>query len=326
VSLFKNKKTFAERNPEMAPAYSRLNAAQKKVLDEFSFLADRQHRAAKRVALQRIAEVVVIPGNAALSAASIRRRTADLYSACKVVLRNAELTTNVSAALFNHDAFLNSEEVKTVWTFKTNKTDHYFNKRQSVEENVFGYTVDWNVPIAQAAMTRPVYAGMNYAGHPYGAAAVYGAVCLVLKRSVNHRSTYISKDTFTSEFKFETGTPEEIEASRSKICTAAEISNIIAHLSNSQLKALCKRAEGHRASGDIPPHYIEAQVHGGIKWAKDLDAIRVATSGEASLAMNAKTANVSEDVLLGKIGQFAEQHGVVAGLYHQGDLVRIVRP
>jgi len=326
MALFGKKKTFAERFPQAASAYNLLNPAQKKVMDDFSFLAEKQHRAAKRLALERILEVVVIPSAAGFNAAQIRRQTNDLYTACKVVLRNAELTTNVSGALFNLDSFLNGDEVKTVWTFSTGKGDKYYNKRQAVEENVFGYTVDWNVPIAQAAMTRPVYAGMNYSGHPYGAATVYGSVCLVLKKSTNHRATYISSDTFGSEFRFEQGSPEEIAASKKKICTAAEISNIIAHLSNNQLKALCKRAQGHTEHGDRPPNYIEAQVHGGILWSRDLDAIRVATSGEATISKEAAKCGVSEDVLLRKIGQFAKDRGVTAGLYHQGELLSIIKP
>lgn len=323
MGLFsKKKKTFAERFPTGAAAYNLLNDAQKKVLDDFSYAEEKHLKADKKLALERIIEHYILPQGVGLSVPRLKIRAKQVYQGCLQTLKTANLTTNVSSKLFALDGFFNGSEVKTVWTFNTNKGTNYGNTRQAVEENVFGYTIDWNVPIAQAAMTRPVYAGMNYSAHPYGAATAYGSVCLVLNSGVNHRSTFINTDTFDASFNFKAATGDQLKNSLKKVCTFAQLDTLIANISNNQLKALCKKSEGQLQHGDHPPNYIEAQVHGGIQWARDLAGIRVATSGSCTLEKEAASAGKSANTLAYLIGEFAQKYNVPAGIYHQGNLIK----
>lgn len=310
----KKKKTFAERYPLARSAYDTLSPAQKKVLDEFSYLEQKHLKADKRVGLERIHGVYVVPTyGGALGAKELQRRGILLYDQCVAALRRAHLTTNVGAKLFAVDGFYNGDEVKTVWTTNTTKGHDYFQTRQAVEEHVFGYNIDWRVPISQAANDRPIYAGLNFTEHPYGAAAVYGSVALVLKRTVNDRCTFINTDTFDAGFQFARGTDEQIALSRKKICTAAQMETLLAFVSNNQLKALCQVAESRYDIGDFPPNYIEAQVHGGVQWSRDLLEIRV---NRDLLLTEAVQAQKQPATLKYLIAEFAKKHRVRARIFH----------
>jgi hypothetical protein len=316
MSIFgKKKKTYADRNPNASGVYATLSAAQKKVLDDFSYMEAKNIKAADKVALQRIAEEFVIPQAAASSEKEIKRQVESLYRSAIRILQSAELTTNVEAKLFALDDFYNGDGVKTVWTFNTGKGDNYYNKRQKVEEKAFGFTIDWSVPIRQAAMARPVYAGLNYVGHPYGCATAYGSVVLAYKPSVIHRSTFLHKDTYDNEFSFDQKTGDELQRERGKICTWAQMGILVSNLSKSQLKALLQEAQGTYVLGDYPPTYIEAQILGGIEWPRDLAEIRVATTGESTLDKDAAKAKKSPATLKYLIGEFAKKYNVTAKLY-----------
>lgn len=325
MSIFgKKKKTYAERNPQAAGVYANLSAAQKKILDEFSYREEKNIKAADKVALQRIAEEYVIPQAAASSGKEIKRRAETLYRAAIRVLQQAELTTNVEAKLFAMDDFFNGDGVKTVWTFNTGKGDNYYNKRQKVEEAAFGFTIDWNVPIRQAAMARPVYAGLNYVSHPYGCATAYGSVVLAYKSTANHRSTYLHKDTYDQEFKFDERVGAELEQQRAKICTWAQMGILVGNLSKSQLKALLEAAQGTYVINDYPPNYIEAQVLGGVEWGRDLAEIRVASTGESTLVKDAAKAKKKPETLAYLIAEFAKKRGVPARIFSRESVVHVL--
>ncbi len=82
-----------------------------------------------------------------LSRKDLERKTNSLYDACQVVLDRAPLTNNISSKLFALDKFWESQDIKTVWITARGKGQGYFNTRRAVEENVFGYKIDWKVPV-----------------------------------------------------------------------------------------------------------------------------------------------------------------------------------
>lgn len=315
MGLFGKKKNYADRNPNAAAAYRTLSPQQQKILDEFSYRESKNTKSSEKLALQRIAEKYVIPKNPNASEKQIRRETEMLFRNSVRTLQQSEVTTNVSAKLFAMDDFFNSSEVKTVWSFNTGKGHDYHRTRQAVEEHAFGWTVDWNVPLQRAAMMRPVYAGLNFSRHPYGAAVAYGSVALVYKPEVLHRSTFLHKDTFDNEFGFEKAVGDELERQRDKICTWAQMGILIGNMSDNQLKALMQVTDGSYVIDQYPPNYVEAQVLGGVQFARDLLEIRVATIGDSTLDKEAGIAKKTAATLKYLIGAFAKKNGVPARTY-----------
>lgn len=318
------KKTYAERNPHAAALYRTLSPQQQKILDDFSYRETKTVKSTEKLALQRIAERYVIPKLGAVSEKEIRRQSEALYQKAVRTLQQSEITTNVSAKLFTVEEFFHSSEVKTVWSFNTGKGNGYHNTRQEVEERAFGWTVDWNVPLQKAAMMRPVYAGLNFSRHPYGAAVAYGSVVLVYKSDALHRSTFLHKDTFDNEFQFASAVGDELEKQRNKICTWAQMGILIGNMSDNQLKALLEVAEGTYSLTDYPPNYVEAQVLGGVRFTRDLLEIRVATTGNSTLAKEAVVAKKSESTVKYLIGEFAKKHGVPARTYSLDSVVEVL--
>jgi hypothetical protein len=263
----------------------------------------------------------VMPTYPQWSGKAIKNKTKQLYDLCTARLQRAYCTTNIPAWLFFMNTFLDSEEVKTVWTYKTGKPKQYNEHRQKVEEDVFGYKIDWSIPIRQAAETRPVYAGLNYTDHPYGSTVFYGSVNCVLKREVKARATFINADTFDAEFKFGYGTKKDVASSKKKICTAAHLEHLIAHIDREQLTALCENADNRYVVTDQPPKYIEAQIHGGIRWDRDLLRIMI---GKPCLEADAQKCQRSPDEILQRVAEFAERHNVEVTIYEQARLVRVV--
>lgn len=318
-------KTFADRFPAAKAAYGLLSDEQKRVLDDFSGLEQKHLKQDRRIALERIVGTYLVPTlGGALSAKELKRRSELVHQACVAALRDAPLTVNVEARLFGEDYFLQGAEVKTVFTTKA-KDWGYHQHRHAVEANAFGFKIDWSVPIQRAAEARPIYAGLNYTKHPYGAATSYGSVALVLKDGVQDRCTFINKDTFSNEFAFKDGTADQIAASRNKICTAAQMETLLAHVSDNQLKALCQVAESKYHFTDYPPDYIEAHVYGGIQWARDLVAISI---NHARFVQEAgfKTCKVDLATLKANVVAFATKYAVPAKTYKVDKVEAVWRP
>lgn len=326
MGLFSTKKkTFADRFPAAKAAYAVLSPEQKAILDDFSDRERGHLKADKRRGLERITGTYLVPRlGGGLSAKELDRRTLQLYDASLATLRRARLTTNVSGALFADPVFLQSTEVKTIFTTKA-KTWDYTKHRHAVEANAFGFKVDWSVPIQRAAEARPIYAGLNFTEHPYGAAAAYGAVALVLKGAMKDRCTYINTDTFDGSFSFKDGNDDAISASRDKICTSAQMDTLLANISDNQLKALCQVAESNYVLGEFPPNYIEAHVYGGIVWNRDLEEITIAKDKfEKEAAGVAAKADLK--TLKANVVDFAQKYGVSAKIYNLGTVVEVLRP
>lgn len=328
MSIFTKKKTFADRFPAAKAVYSQLSPAQRRVLDEFSYLERKHLKADRRLALERIGGVYVVPKfGASLSTKEIEKRTQLLFDGCLAALQRAHLTTNISGRLFADATFQGSTDVKTIFTKKA-KTWDYTQHRHAVEANALGFKIDWSVSIKDAAEARPIYAGLNFTGHPYGAAAAYGSVSLVLKHTVRDRCTFINTDTFDGSFHFKDGSADQIAAARKKICTAAQMETLLANISDNQLKALCQVADGAYVFGDFPPNYIEAHVYGGIVWARDLEEIRIAHDKFSDEAKSVPTGGAAIDLaaLKGHVKTFATKYGVRAETYRKGAVVETISP
>ncbi|QQD73644.1 DUF3626 domain-containing protein [Acidithiobacillus ferrivorans] len=329
MALFSSKKkTYAQRNPAAAGQYAMLTPAQKQILDDFSYREHKNLKAIDRSAMQRIAEVYVIRKAMGMSEKQIKLDVQRLYAAAVRTLQHSEITTNVSAKLFTTDDFYNGDEVKTMWTVKTGKPHNYNLTRQAVEERAFGFKIDWNVPIREAAMTRPVYAGLNFTRHPYGAAAAYGSVVLVFKPQVLLRSTFIHTDTFDQSLKFAKADETELELQRNKICTYAQMGTLIVNMSENQLTALMQATEGKYLVTEHPPSYVEAHILGGVRWSRDLAEIRVALTqtqtGQSTLDREAGAAKRSLATMKYLISEFAKKHGVPAKIYHLHQIVEVL--
>lgn len=331
LGIFKSKpKTYLQRNPAAQGIYQSLTPEQRKVLDEISVSEQGFGSSHEKLAIQRIIDEILVSSMPAASAAQLKAQAKMTFRSAQMWLSGSEITTNVNVSLFMNEAFLNGDGLKTIWNAKTEKGLAYSNTRQAVEENAFGYKIDWSVPLSRAAEVRPVYAGLNFSRHPYGAAVGYGSVALVYKSTVMHRCTFIPKDTFDVEFSFQSGTPEEIATSRSKICTAAQFGTLIAHLSTNQLKALCRCVSGQFVVEDFPPNYVEAHIHGGVKFSSDLAAIRIATSGQTTFEKEVgffetkHNRHHARGAIEYVVATFARRFGVSARYYNRNRVVGII--
>jgi len=325
MGLFsKKKKTFADRFPAAAAAYGLLSPEQKRVLDDFSELEKTHLKDDKKVGLNRIVGTYLVPKlGGGLSAKELKRRSQLIYDGCLTALRGAPLTVNVSATLFIEQYFLQGTEVKTVFTTKA-KDWKYHQHRHAVESSAFGFKIDWSVPVHRAAEARPIYAGLNFSKHPYGAAEAYGSVALVLKTGVQERCTFINTDTFGNEFGFAGTDEDKIAESRNKICTAAQMDTLLANISDKQLKALCQVAESAYVIGDYPPNYIEAHVYGGIQWARDLEAISI-NKPKFDQEANQISAKVNLATLKSNVTDFAKKYAVSAKMYKLDKVEDVLR-
>ncbi|MDA1073168.1 MAG: DUF3626 domain-containing protein [Proteobacteria bacterium] len=233
------------------------------------------------------------------------------------MLKTAPPTTNISSKLFMLPGFLNTTSVDTMWTRDAGKGWTYTQKRDNVEAPLFGYKTDWSVPVKEAALNRPVYAGLNYVRHPYGSAAAYGSVVLTFVPAVTQRVTIIHADTFSSSFGLTDGTPtdDQIFGVKKKIATIAQVETIMANMSKNQLKALMEYTLTRYNYTEHPPNYVEIHVQGGLEWQRDLLEISVATSGATSLASESKGVTGGEAAVKAKIKEFAEKFDVTAKVY-----------
>jgi len=326
MGLFsKKKKTYADRFPSAAAAYGLLSSEQKRVLDDFSALEKTHGKEDMRVGLERIVGTYLVPKlGGSLSSKELKRRSQLVYDGCLTALRGAPLTVNVNASLFAEAYFLQGTEVKTVFTTKA-KDWKYHQHRHAVEANAFGFKIDWSVPVQRAAEARPIYAGLNFSKHPYGAAEAYGSVALVLKHSVHDRCTFINTDTFSNDFAFADGTEAKVAESRNRICTSAQMATLLAYISDNQLKALCQVAESAYVIGEYPPNYIEAHVYGGIQWARDLEGISINKAKFAKEA-NLISSKVDLATLKANVVAFATKHKASAKMYKLDTVDEVLRP
>jgi hypothetical protein len=131
---------------------------------------------------------------------------------------------------------------------------------------------------------RPKYGAMNALDLPLGAARFYGSSHLVLTDEARARTTF---------------TPENSSrCSRAQVGTAADFQHVLAELPDEELPRVLDVALGRSRVGvNDSNHYIEAQVHGPVDFAKDVaevvcDVRLKGTTYEAKLHEFAETYDV----------------------------------
>ena len=117
-------------------------------------------------------------------------------------------------------------------------TAHPGGDRWRWESRLFGGRYD-DGPAAD----RPVYGALDFRGDPYGASVRFGSAYVRLRTEVGERATYCFPDSYLEPDAV--GGPERVD----------------------ELVALC-RAAGHDHLDD----YVEAHVHGGVQFERDVDS------------------------------------------------------
>uniref|UniRef100_F4C6D9 Uncharacterized protein n=1 Tax=Sphingobacterium sp. (strain 21) TaxID=743722 RepID=F4C6D9_SPHS2 len=144
--------------------------------------------------------------------------------------------------------------------------------------------------------SRPVYAAMNFAGLKSGAASAYGKSYAVLKEEVKARATFIHEDSlvmFNREKRLNEQSSQkkkDIDLSK-KISSTANFYRLIFNMDRSMLLALERVTTDNAifSNFDFLPNldgssttynaydYIEAHIHGGVKFESDVKAMYVST-------------------------------------------------
>ena len=304
-----------------------LDKQQQQIFKGINKSEKKAHGDLKDVAIDRITKLYLEPKlGSGISSRDMARRAENLYQACKRTLRSAPLTTNLEVKVFLTESFYLGDGLASGWRVQNAKPPSYWTTRQKVEENAFGYKIDWSIKISEAAKARPAYAGLNFSSHPYGAAAAYGAMVLHYKSVIRERCTFIATDTFDNKLGFTGDDAAKIAEARRGITTLARIGNLCATISDRQLKALCQVAESVYQISEESPNYIEAHIHGPVVFARDLAAITIATSGVKTFDKECQAAGRNVNTVKYLIGSFAERFGVRASLFREGLEIEVLHP
>ena len=123
---------------------------------------------------------------------------------------------------------------------------------------------------------RPKYAALNYARLKYGSAGMWGKSFMVLKEHVKHSATYLHSDSFD-----QIRDPMKRAALQTKIATFFDMDRLLVNMPSAMLRALYD-AERGKDFGDTTvidglnaTDYIEAQVHGEVRFERDIAKIMI---------------------------------------------------
>jgi hypothetical protein len=128
--------------------------------------------------------------------------------------------------------------------------------------------------VYSAATGRPVYGGLNLAGHRDGASPRFGSCHLVLRPEVSARATFSHGDSVTSPAVVGTAATFGAvwQALLDEVAATGRALNVAASSPGGWVAALGgDRAVAGRALDD----YVEAQVHGGLSLGADVAAVVV---------------------------------------------------
>ncbi|MFE9689392.1 DUF3626 domain-containing protein [Micromonospora sp. NPDC005806] len=125
---------------------------------------------------------------------------------------------------------------------------------------------------------RPKYGGLNLLGHPDGASPRFGSCHLRLRPEVLARSTFSFGDSYAEPTEF--GTVDVFEPVLAALLTATAGTGVslgVAGMDTGTLlrTLLCRRERESDAAGRALDDYIEAQVHGELSLARDVEALVV---------------------------------------------------
>ncbi|GAA0527663.1 DUF3626 domain-containing protein [Paractinoplanes ferrugineus] len=119
---------------------------------------------------------------------------------------------------------------------------------------------------------RPIYGGLNLAGHPDGASPRFGSCHLVLDPGVSRRATFSHGDSVM--LPSVVGTAETFgavwAALLAEVTARGQALNVAAGTAEEWVVAL---AEPRTVAGRALDDYVEAQVHGGITVGEDVTAV-----------------------------------------------------
>ncbi|MGR6319689.1 DUF3626 domain-containing protein [Micromonospora soli] len=123
---------------------------------------------------------------------------------------------------------------------------------------------------------RPKYGGLNLLDHPDGSCPRFGSCHLRLRPEVLARSTFSFGDSATEPSEF--GTVEIFEPVLAALLTATAGTGVSLGLAGMDPDTLVRRLLHRRepasdAAGRALDDYIEAQVHGELSLARDVEAI-----------------------------------------------------
>ena len=121
----------------------------------------------------------------------------------------------------------------------------------------------------ELATGRPVYGGLNLAGHPDGASPRFGSCYLVLRPAVNRRATFSHGDSVTEPAVV--GTADTFGGIWAALLEqVARTGSALGLAADEWADGLGRdRADHGRALDD----YVEAQIHGGLTLGDDVEAV-----------------------------------------------------
>jgi hypothetical protein len=125
-----------------------------------------------------------------------------------------------------------------------------------------------------SAAGRPIYGGLNLAGHPDGASPRFGSCHLVLRPEVSARATFSHGDSATVPTVFGTAASFGAvwAALLDEVSRTGRALNVAAASPAEWVAAL---AAPRAAAGRALDGYVEAQVHGGVALGADVAAVVV---------------------------------------------------
>ncbi|GIM94951.1 DUF3626 domain-containing protein [Paractinoplanes toevensis] len=122
------------------------------------------------------------------------------------------------------------------------------------------------------AVGRPVYGGLNLAGHPDGASPRFGSCHLVLRPEVSRRATFSHGDSVTLPAVL--GTADAFgavwAALLDEVTRTGRALNLAAPSADAWVAAL---GAARPAAGRALDDYVEAQIHGGLRLGADVAAV-----------------------------------------------------
>lgn len=122
------------------------------------------------------------------------------------------------------------------------------------------------------AAGRPVYGGLNLAGHPDGASPRFGSCHLVLRPEVSARATFSHGDSVTEPVAVGTAATFGAvwQALLDEVTRTGRALNLPASSAAEWVAAL---GEPRTAAGRALDNYVEAQIHGGLTLGADVTAV-----------------------------------------------------
>ncbi|WP_446214417.1 DUF3626 domain-containing protein [Micromonospora sp. IBSANI012] len=148
--------------------------------------------------------------------------------------------------------------------------------RDRWEEAMFGGA--YQVPGVRPA-ERPVYGGLNLLDHPDGACPRFGSCHLRLRPEVLARTTFCFGDSHLGPKDFGTVDVAEpvlaalLEATAGTGVSLGVVGMDTARLVTTLLRRRERQAWAPGSAGRALDDYVEAQVHGGIELARDVEAV-----------------------------------------------------